>query len=392
MDGQRFGQKGLRFAVLLLGLILQVWNNPSTADERVWYRAGEALLMGGAYTDYGQEMPVLHNPALLGRSYEATVSFLEGQLSVTNLLEDESLNRFEDLPHDAFAIEERLQGFPLHIQLGYSPGIRLGPFEFRYFATSEHQHILLNKVSPMLKLNYHYDQGVVAGFAYGWGKKNFVHTRARTTGEDGHHFNIGAAVKIVHRETLLNDYALYSPTILNLIKEEDKRDYEDYVEALGARKGKGLGVDVGFDYTYRWENSIFGAGFTIEDIGGTSFKPLEEDLNIPLQAMKANAGIMWQQNIDELELVLTADMHDLQRRAPWQQKLRYGIKFGIPYFHVFGGRYDNCSSYGLQAKLWPIEVLLGSYQVNLGPVNTERPMRTRRLVFYINLFELDLDL
>jgi len=394
MDGQTCQQQGKRGIgrIFLLGLGLFLAASSTRADEQVWYRPGEALLMGGGYTAYGQEMPVMQNPALLGRAYQARISALEGQLSITNLLEDGAQERFSDMPHDVFAVEDRLQGFPIYVQAGYTPGLRLGPFEFRYFVNYEHQHILLNKVAPMLKFNYHYDQGLVAGFAYSWGEKSFVNTKVRSAGGEGHHFSIGAAAKLINREELHSDFALYSTTLLNLINDEENKDYEDYVDALGAQKGRGLGVDAGVDYFYKWGDNVFAAGLTVQDIGTTSFTPQEDGEHLAAQAMTANAGIMWRKAMDDFEMVLTADMRGINKKYDLQKKLHFGLKLGAPYIHLLGGFYNQHLSYGLQVRLWPVELLVGSYEVDMGPMETERPVTTKRLVVFFRLFDLDLDL
>ncbi|MBP5296099.1 MAG: hypothetical protein J6Y94_02070, partial [Bacteriovoracaceae bacterium] len=366
MDGQTYRQSCLRWwkQFFCAGGVLLLIVAETSADERSWYRPAEALLMGGAYTSYGQEMPVMSNPALLGRAYQARVSFLEGQLSVTNLLENDAQNRFEDLPHDAFAVEDRLQGFPVYVQGGYTPGIRLGPFEFRYFVSYEHEHILINKTAPMLKLNYHHDQGLVGGFAYSWGLKNFVNTRMSSVSGEGHHFSIGVAGKLINREELRNDFALYSTTLLNLINDEENKDYEDYVEALGSQQGRGIGVDAGIDYFYQWNGSVFAAGVSVQDIGNTTFTPKEDGQHVRTRPMIANAGLMWRKGMDLFELILTADAREINQKSDFKKKLHYGIKLGMPYLHVLGGWHDHHLSYGVQVKLWPIELLAGSFKVD----------------------------
>ena len=377
---------------LILGLGLIFSSVEGFAEWNDILRVPEASLMGDAYTAYGNTLPLFYNPALLGRTYQAQVSFLEMAGGVTNIMNEEDRKRFEDIPHDAFAVRQRLQGLPLYGQVSYMPGVRLGPIEVRYFFNDEHRHILVNQVAPMIKFNYRCDQGIVVGGAYSWGNKVIEHSRSTQPSPEGHHFSIGIAGKFLKRESLKADYALFSPTLLNLIRDQNNSEYEDYVKSLGAKSGKGFRLDVGLDYFYQWGTSTFAAGLSVQDVGRTSFKPEEDGAHVVSQEMMVNAGLMWKQNFDLLELVLTADSRGLNYGVNQQRRWSYGLKFGFPFLQVLAGYHHHHRSYGIRLKFWPVELVAGLYEVDFGPEGKQRFIDNKRAVVYLKLFDLDLNI
>ncbi len=377
---------------LSLGLMFLGSSSVLYAEWDPIYQVPEAVLMGEAYTAYGNTLPIFYNPAILGRTYQAQVSLLEGQVGVTDMTNEEERQRFENMPHDAFAVRQRLQNFPVFVQGGYVPGVRLGPVEVRAIYNMEHRHILLNEIAPMLKLNYHYDKGIIVGGAYSWGNKVVEHSSANQPAPDGHHFSIGVAAKFLKRESLKTDYALFSPTLLNLIRDTTIKDYTDYVDALGVKSGRGVGVDAGLDYFYQWGTSTFAAGLSVQDIGDTSFKATEEGTTVLAQKMMANAGLMWKQKLDFLELVLTADAHGLNYDIPMNRRWHYGVKFGFPFLQLLVGSHNHHRSFGLRLKVWPIELVAGTYEVDFGPEGKQKFMNNKRAMVYLKLLDFDLNI
>jgi hypothetical protein len=345
--------------------------------------------MGDAYTALADdEYTLFYNPAALGRHSGLTVNLVNPHFGITNALDE--MDRFEDFPSsDAVAISERIIGFPIFLQAGITPGMKMGNLGFSLIANSTSSITLRNRTHPFLDVNYRYDRGFVAGYAYTWGQKG------RGTRHNGKYripsgitTSIGASVKHIKREGIDNTFDLFGTQLLNTIRA-GVEDAADLKESLGYSKGSGWGVDLGMERV--WSNgtsSIILAG-SILDVGGTKFKKTSGTDDVPEQDMWINAGVSWKQDFMLFDYSLSLDLHPLNEDMDFGRKLHIGAKIGIPIFDFYGGIGSGYLSYGVGINFWPFRLIAGFYSTELG--YRYKQQKGSRAIIYLSLFDFSFD-
>ena len=344
-------------------------------------RSSKALLLGDAYTARADdEFTLFYNPAALARNSGLEVSPLNPQIGVTDALDE--VDRFKDFPSsDAAAISDRLLGFPVFVQAGLFPGLKMASFGFNFFAQTRTSLLLQNATHPLLNLDYRVDRGFVAGFAYSFGKGKRSKTGVKSS--------LGISLKHTQREGISGQYDLFGTELLSKI-EDNVEDVEDIRNALGWSKGKAWGVDIGFEQIWKTSFSEFSWGASVLDVGGTKFKKVSGDVDIPEQEMFVNTGVNWKQNFGIVAYSLSADLHPLNVYMPFGRRIHLGLELDLPFISLLGGYSEGYVSYGLEVRLWPFKLIAGFYSNELGVKYKE--FEGKRAVFQLNLLDIDIDI
>lgn len=342
-------------------------------------RSSKALLLGDAYTARADdEFTLFYNPAALARNSGLEVSPLNPQLGVTNALDE--LDRFEDFPSsDASAIADRLIGFPVYIQLGAFPGLKMASFGFNLFAQTRTSLLMQNSIHPQIDIDYRVDRGFVAGFAFNLGGSS----------KSGMRSSLGISLKHSQREGVSGTFDLFGTELLNKI-QDGVESVDDIRNALGWSEGKAWGVDIGFEQAWKSTFSELTWGASILDVGGTRFRRTSGTADIPIQEMFVNAGVNFKQNFGIVAYSLSADIHPINSYLPFSRKLHLGLELDLPFVSLLGGISEGYVSYGLEVRFWPIKLIAGFYSSELG-VNFKES-EGKRAVFQINFFDIDIDI
>lgn len=373
-------------SILFISIVIQA--------QEVSYlgRSPRALLMGDAYTAIADdEYTLFYNPAALGRNKGVSFTPLAPSIGGTNALDD--LDRFDNFPEkDPAAIAQRILNYPVTIQASIFPGLKLGTFGFNLFATSKTNIVLRNAIHPALDVDYKYDRGFVAGYAYNIGSGAFSQKIKKSNKEkltSGRRISFGVAVKHMNRQGISDQYDLFGTKLLNKINS-GATDIEDLKEALGYSKGKAWGVDLGSEYAISSGRSLLTAGFSILDIGDTQFTKTEGIGDVPLQEMRINTGVAYKQDFGFIDYTLSLDMHPLNANIPLGRKFHMGAELSLPLLTFHGGWSEGYLSYGATVKFWPIKVTGGFYGTEVGYKFKEQ--EAKRFIVYVSLFDFSIDL
>lgn len=355
-------------------------------------RSPRALLMGNAYTAIADdEYSLFYNPASLGRNKGVSFTPLNPSFVGTNALDD--MDRFKDFPKDdPVEISNRLLNYPVTIQASIFPGFKVGQFGLSLFATSKTNVVLRNAIHPTLDVDYRYDRGFIAGYAYNIGSGAYsskIKKSAKQKITSGKRISFGAAIKHMTRQGIDDQYDLFGTTLLNIINSGDT-DIDDIKKALGYSTGKAWGVDVGAEYAISSGRSLLTAGFSILDIGDTQFNRTEGTGKVPKQEMTINTGVGFKQDYGFFDYTLSMDIAPLNGPTTLGRKFHFGSEFAIPLLSFHGGWSEGYLSYGATAKFWPVKVTAGFYGVEVGSKFKEQ--EAKRFVFYVSLFDFSIDL
>ena len=363
-------------------------------EIRYLMRSPRALLMGDAFTALADdEYTLYYNPAGIGKSSLVEMAIINPTLGVTNALDE--MDRFEDFPQDAPAIAGRIMGFPVYANLNAAPGVKFGPFAFSMFASSTTSAVLRNAVYPMLDLDYRLDKGFVAGYAYTGGtggkfeKQNpFARNKKQSTG--GVRYSFGISVKHIKREGLSGTFNLLGSDLLNIINSNEDLDLATIRKKLGYAKGKGWGVDVGAEYAWVTGSSELSLAAAISDVGGTNFRKIEGNAEVPEQDMFVSVGAAWRQDFVLFDYSLSVDLKPINEDVGFGRWLHLGAEVGIPLFRFYMGYQEGYVSYGASFRFWIMELTAGFYGVELGSNYQEQ--QGKRAILYLSLLNFDFDI
>lgn len=385
--------KRIKVFILLIFVGLPLY----AKEVRYLVRSPKALLMGDAYTAIAEdEYTLFYNPAALGRNAGLSFTPINPSIGATNALDD--LNRFEDFPsRDTAAISDRVLGYPMYLQLGAFPNLKFGPFGFSAFIQNSTSMVLRNRVHPILDLDYRYDRGFILGYAYSIGKggkktplgfgRKFTKKGQYST---GHRTSFGVAFKKINREGLDESYHLFGTELINVINSGDSDSFLDIRRGLGYSKGTGLGYDVGVEHVYGMPNSELSFGGSILDIGGTRFKRIDGNADIPVQEMIVNIGSAFRQKFTGFHYTLSLDLHPVNHYIDFGRKIHVGLEVGIPVVTAVAGWNGGYFSYGVELDLWPMKIIAGFYGVELGTSYKEE--EGDRALIYLSFFDFSYDM
>ena len=380
----------MKFAIIAI-LFLNVYQ---VFGREVSYigRSPRAQLMGDAFTAVADdEYTLFYNPASLGRNKEVSLTPLNPSFGGTNVLDD--MDRFKDFPSsDPAAIADRILNYPVSLQASVFPGLKMGTFGLNLFASSKTNMILRNAIHPVLDIDYRYDRGFIAGFAYNIGKgasSSRIKKTSKTKVTSGSRLSVGIAVKNINREGIDDQYDLFGTTLLNKINS-GATEINDLKEALGYSKGKAWGVDVGTEYAYSSGKNLFTAGLSVLDVGDTRFTKTQGTGDVPKQDMTVNTGIAFKQDYGLLDYTMAMDIRPLNSSIDVSRKFHLGTEISFPLITFNAGWSEGYLSYGGSVKFWPVKVTAGFFGVEMG--SKFRQQEAKRFVVYLSLFDFSFDI
>lgn len=349
-------------------------------------RSPKALILGDAYTARADdEYTLFYNPAALGRNSGVQITPLNPSVGVTNALDE--VDRFKDFPSsDPALIADRLLGFPVYVQAGVFPGLKMASFGFNLFAQSRTSFLLQNATHPAIDLDYRVDRGFVAGFAYNIGSGGIFSGKKRAT---GNRTSIGISLKHSQREGVKGLFDLFGTDLLSKITDNSS-SIDDIRNSIGWSKGKGWGVDLGVEQSFASTFSEFTWAASVLDVGGTNFRKVSGTGSVPEQDMYVNAGVNWKQSLGPFAYSLSVDAAALNIYMPFSRKLHAGLEIEVPFVSFLGGYSEGYVSYGAEVTFWPFKLLAGFYSAESGVELKE--FESKRAVFQLNLFDIDIDL
>lgn len=357
-------------------------------------RSPRALLMGDAYTAIADdEFTLFYNPAALGRNKGVSLTLLDPTFGLTDALSE--LDRFKNFPSGDGAapqIANRIMDFPIYLQAGIFPTLKMGQFGFTLFANSKSSLVLRNATNPELDINYKYDRGFIFGFAHNIGSGAYA-SRAKksskTTVSAGSRLSFGGAIKHMNRQGLEDQFDLFGTTILSKINS-GATDINSLKDAFGYSKGSAWGYDLGAEYALSSGRKTLTSAISILDIGSTRFTKTEGSGKIPKQDMMINSGIAYKHDLGLLDYTLSADIHPMNSGIDFGRKFHFGTELSLPLITLNAGWSEGYLSYGGSIKLWPIKITTGFYGVEVG--SHYREQVAKRFILYLSLFDFSIDL
>lgn len=379
---------------LLFFIIACQFNLLNAQEVNYLARSPRALLMGDAYTAIADdEFTFFYNPAVLGRNKGVSFTLLDPVVGLTDALSEQ--DRFTKFPSGAGAapaITNRIMDFPLHVQAGIFPTLKMGQFGFTLFANNKTNLLLRNATNPELDVNYRYDRGFIFGYAYNMGTGAYssrIKKSSKTTVTAGSRLSVGMAVKHMNRQGIQNQFDLFGTTILNKINS-GSTDLASLKDAFGYSKGAAWGYDMGMEYALSSGRKTVTSAISILDIGSTRFNKTQGSGTIPVQDMMVNAGVAYKHDFGLFDYTLTADMHPINAGIDFGRKFHFGSEFSLPLITLHAGWSEGYLSYGGTVKLWPIKITTGFYGVEVG--SRYREQVAKRFILYLSLFDFSIDL
>jgi hypothetical protein len=354
-------------------------------------RSPRALFMGDAYTAMADdEFSLFYNPAALGRNTGVSFTFVDPTIGVTDALSE--LDRFKNFPSTASGIANRIMDFPIYLQAGIFPTLKMGQFGFTLFANSKSSFMLRNATNPELDINYKYDRGFVMGFAHNVGNGAFSSKTLmgeKSTMSPGERLSIGASIKHMNRQGLDNEFDLFGTTLLNKINS-GATDINSLKNAFGYASGDAWGLDTGVEYAHSSGFSSFTSALSILDVGNTHFRKTSGSGDVPTQEMIINGGVAYKQDFGIFDYTLSADIHPMTSSIDFARKLHFGTEVSLPFVTLNAGMSEGYISYGGSVKLWPFKITTGFYGVEVGSHYHQE--EARRFILYLSLFDFSIDL
>jgi hypothetical protein len=368
--------------------------NCFTQEVSYLARSPRALLMGDAYTAIADdEFTLFYDPAALGRNKGVSFTLLDPSLGLTDALSE--LDRFKNFPSGTGAapkIANRIMDFPIYLQAGIFPTLKMGQFGFTLFANNKSSFVLRNATNPELDVNYRYDRGFVFGFAHNIGTGAFsskAKKGSKKSTSAGTRLSFGFSVKHMNRQGIEGQYDLFGTTILNKINS-GKTDISSLKDALGYSQGQAWGYDMGAEYAISSGRSTLTSAVSVLDVGGTRFVKTQGTGEVPKQDMMINSGVAYKQDFGLFDYTLSADIHPMNSSIDFGRKFHFGTELSLPLITLNAGWSEGYVSYGGSIKLWPIKITTGFYGVEVG--SRYREQVAKRFILYVSLFDFSIDL
>lgn len=379
----------------ILFLFFLISTNLFSMEISYLARSPRALLMGDAYTAIADdEFTLFYNPAALGKNKGVSFTLLDPSFGTVDLLSEQ--NRFKNFPKgsgSAPLVAQRIMDFPIYLQAGAFPTLKMGQFGFTLFADSKASMVLRNATHPMLDANYRYDRGFVFGYAYNIGSGAFstkAYKNKKSTTTAGSRFSIGASIKHMNRQGLQDQFDLFGTGLLSKINSGQTKDTSALKDALGYSAGSAWGYDLGAEYAISSGHTTVTTAFSILDIGSTRFTKTQGTADVPKQDMIFNTGVAFKQDFGIVDYTLSADLHPLMGPVDFSRQFHLGTELSLPFVSVLAGWSEGYLSYGASVKLWPIKLTTGFYGVEVG--SKYREQQAKRFIVYLSLFDFSIDL
>ena len=378
----------------LLLLFIHLLTSLHAQEVNYLARSPRALLMGDAYTAVADdEFTLFYNPAALGRNKGVAFTLVNPDFGLTDALSE--LDRFKNFPsgnNAAPQIANRIMDFPIYLQAGIFPTLKMGQFGFTLFANSKSSLVLRNATNPEIDINYKYDRGFIFGFAHNIGTGAYsakAKKGAKSSTSAGSRLSFGMAVKHMNRQGLDDQFDLFGTTLLSKINS-GSTDINSFKNAFGYSKGKAWGYDLGAEYAISSGHSVLTTAISALDAGDTRFVKTEGTGEVPKQDMMINSGIAYKQDFGFFDYTLSADMHPMNAAIDFGRKFHFGSELSIPLLTFNVGWSEGYLSYGASVKLWPIKITTGFYGVEVG--SRYREQEAKRFILYVSLFDFSIDL
>jgi hypothetical protein len=361
-------------------------------SREVFYlaRSPQALLMGDAFTAVADdEYTLFYNPAALGRNSKVSFTPFSPSFGLTDPLS--GIDKFTNFPSTAPAIANKIMDFPIYLQFGAVPTVKMAHFGMSLFLNNQTSMVLRNSVHPVLDIKNNYDRGFIAGFAYNIGNGSLINDLAskKKTVSAGERFTVAASVKSITRQGLDGQFDLFGTKLLSTINNGGA-SVSSIKSALGYSTGKAWGFDVATEYSVSSGSSSFTAAYSLLDIAGTRFTKTEGTADVPLQPMYANAGVAFKQDFGVFDYTLSADLHPLFGPVDFMRQLHLGARVGLPLINLYGGFSEGYLSYGAAFDIWPFNLTAGWYGVETGAKLKQQ--EAKRFILYLSLFDFSIDL
>ncbi len=356
-------------------------------------RSAEAMLMGDAFTAVADdEMTLFYNPAALGRHRGVSIIPFKPNITLPDVLDKElSLDnpkfgisdRFQSFPKDPALVAERVLGYPIYLEVGAAPAIKIMNFGLNLFAVSKTSMDVQNAIHPVLDLSYRLDRGITFGYAFTNGNGG------KGKNPQGSNTSFGFGLKTMNRQALENDFDLFGTSLLDIIQNSD--NYKAIRKNLGYSKGSGFGFDLGFEYNYYTGPTRYTFGLSWLDVGDTSFSKEDGIVDVPDQEQSLNLGTSFNQDFGLFDYTLAADYSNIiDASTPAISKLKLGARARFPILSAYLGYNGGYASWGLGVDLLIFNIKLGFYGIELG--QNFRQEEGKRTVISISLAEFNLDL
>ncbi len=369
---------------ILLFTILLSFAFSGFAREQTYYaRSPRALLMGDAYTALADDgYTLFYNPAALARHRGLTMSIMNMQLDVTNPLEHDEILDTPNTDEPAEFAKQYL-AVPIHLGLGYVPGLKFGTFGLNGLASVNTNLEVLNAHHPLLDIDYRFDKGFATGFAVPiFGSRPPAGNRNPGAGNYG---ALGFGLKYISREGLQKRMPVFGTDILDIMNEQPET-IDELKDAIGYGKGKSWAYDLGFLYHAYASGTNLTVGLSAMDIGGTYFDRVSGEEQIQPQPMHINAGIAFEQNFGLFNYTLSADFAPMNQPIALANKIKLGARFGIPLIDLYMGLNGGYLSYGASLDLYMFKLYAGFYGIE-----TTSEMFThasKRAMIYLTLLDI----
>ncbi|POB15001.1 hypothetical protein [Halobacteriovorax sp. DA5] len=346
-----------------------------------------AMLMGNAWMGLANQdsFTVFYNPASLGANYDVDISPVNFILAGPNAIDD--MDRFNNLPSDAAGIADQLMGYPLYLEASNFSTIKAHHFSFSYFTKNRANIVLKNRVNPAFNVDYSYDRGFIAGFAFNLigGSRN----KQKKKIMKGKRLSLGYSFKYLTREGTRDKFDIFSTNIITKI-ENGLGSIDDIKNTFGYSQGSGAGHDIGIEYANGWGNTEFVASMAVLDIGDTYFKKTQGDGEVPRINMAVNTGIAVKQDWKAFDYSLALDVKPINQGLSFGRMIHFGAQLNIPFFGFFAGLGEGYLNYGAEIRLWPVTITAGFNNVEIGSEYQET--KGDRLFVFISLFDTSMDI
>lgn len=351
----------------------------------------KATLLGGAFTARADdEYTLFYNPAALGRNVGFKLNPLNINISGSNIINDR--DRFNDLPNTVEGVVDRLAEYPVHVNIGTTPSFKMGSFGFNLYANSKTDMLITNALDPEIHINSNNDKGFITGLAFGFGRGQITTDDVpsfRKKRVNGYRMSFGVGVKYIDRTSISATESLFSPGLYDLITNGDA-DLKALKNYFGESRGKGLGVDLGTEYTVTSGRTNFVAGVSLLDVGDTSFSRKSGTREIAAQKMSLNSGLSLRQDFTLFDVILSTDIQGLNQSRDFMQKFHFGAEFAFPFISLYSGFSEGYLSYGVSAHIFPVKVTAGFSSREFGQEYKSR--RSKEFVATVSLFNFSFNL
>ncbi|MBL7666094.1 MAG: hypothetical protein JNM93_13240 [Bacteriovoracaceae bacterium] len=365
---------------VFLAFFILIMNVSLASEIHYLLRSPRGLLMGDAYTTVAKDsFAIFYNPASLARAHGFTMTPLNPQIQMPNILSD--TDKFSNLPDDPVAVSNEFLGYPIHLASSVAPGFRMGPFAFSAYVNSNTNIMLTNAVQPTMDLDYRLDRGFMTAYAFPIGSN-------RVTAAGGTQLSMGLTLRYNKRKEIKDSYPLFGTTLLDIL-ETSPDSLSDLMDQFSPAEGRAWGFDLGFEYIMKGGGSELIFGLSFMDALGTKYTSVDPNNLVAKQEMQTNMGVSFKQSLGVGHLILSADIHPVMEQVDMTRKLHFGAALDFGLIEALAGYNAGYMSYGFGLDLYVFELYAGLYEIEVGVDAGQK--KSKRALVYLNLAEFHFD-